>query len=269
MSTRVISAEENTQEKTQVKTPENETTSISTAVSDTIRENESSKAEVEITEMPNPELTVVENTHTAIQDEKDLLPKEVRASEDKTKTLTIPSYEELKKSELYMPIVSIESLNDSQLARAAQNKLAAEMDVRTFIYCFMHFYFCNNTELCKEFLVKSKTLSKGIKYITDTLKKNASGGSVGIGESRIIELFIEYLRLDDAEIAVKEAEAKALAEKQRKERAAAAKNKTKKPAKSSKAKKDTEKSSKPKAKAKKEKEEPSAQIDLFASLGGI
>ena len=160
------------------------------------------------TDNDSPDLTVDEATETAKADEKALQPNEVKAGDDKT--LHVPTYEELKASELYLPIVDFDALTDNEIARAAQNKLSGEMDIRTFLYCWLHFTFRNNLGYAKQFLVKSKSLSNGIKYIEDHLKKASSvNSSVGIGESKVIELLLTYLRLDDAQIAAEKAKVEA------------------------------------------------------------
>ena len=168
--------------------------------------------------------------------------------------LRVPTYEELKKSELYLPIVDFSKLNDAQLARAAQNKLAGDMDVRTFIYCWLHFAFIENSEIAKQFTVKSKTLDKGIEYIKRKLR-TIGNGSVGIGEGKVIELFLEYLRLDDAQIAAE----KAKAEAERKAKAAEKAKKAKEKSKKSKTSKKETKSSTAKAAEKSAKEKTSSK----------
>lgn len=174
---------------------------------------------------PTLELSIVEATEEAIADTAVLAPNEVKAGNNK-EPLHIPTYAELKESELYMPIVDIERLNDDQLVRAAQNKLAGDMDVRTFIYCWLHFAFRGNHDYAKQFLVKSKCLDKGIDYIKGKLKK-VSNGAIGIGEGKVIELFLEYLRLDDAYIAAEKAKEEADRKAKAAEKAKQAKEKAK------------------------------------------
>lgn len=197
----------------------------------------------------DPELSIVEATEEAIADTAVLAPNEVKAGKDKA-PLKVPTYAELKESELYMPIVDIERLNDDQLVRAAQNKLAGDMDVRTFIYCWLHFAFRGTHDYAKQFLVKSKSLDKGIDYIKGKLKK-VSNGAVGIGEGKVIELFLEYLRLDDAYIAAQKAKEDA----DRKAKAAENAKKAKEKAKSKKS-KTTAKSTKSAKADKKEASNP-------------
>lgn len=183
----------------------------------------------------------------------------------------------------FRPILDFENVLDDEITETACNKLLQDSYfsfegmplVAMFLWAYNEAQ--KDVNFAKQICYKSKSFVKAVKYFHEQLERFRSDvpifgrSSLGIGldHRQIFEIFKEYFFLDDFEIAKREAEAMAIAEKKRKERAAAAKNKTKKPAKSSKAKKDTEKSSKPKAKAKKGKEEPSAQIDLFASLGGI
>jgi hypothetical protein len=204
---------------------------------------------------PTPELSIVEATEEAIADTAVLAPNEVKAGKDKA-PLKVPTYAELKESELYMPIVDIERLNDDQLVRAAQNKLAGDMDVRTFIYCWLHFAFRGTHDYAKQFLVKSKSLDKGIEYIKSKIKTTGTG-SVGIGEGKVIELFLEYLSLDDAYIAAQKAKEDAdrkakAAEKAKQAKGKAKAKKSKASAKSSKSSKaDKKEESKPKTSSKK------------------
>lgn len=170
-------------------------------------------------------LKIEEVTEEAKSDEAALPQNEVKAGADKT--LRVPTYEELKQSELYMPIVDLGALSDGEISRAAQNKLSGEMDIRTFLYSWLHFTFRTNLEFAKQFLVKSKSLSKGIDYIQDKLKAaSKTSGSVGIGESKVIELFLTYLRLDDALIAAQKAKEEADRKARAAEKAKKAKNKT-------------------------------------------
>lgn len=194
---------------------------------------------------PSPELTIEGATEEAIADTAVLASNEVKAGNKAP--LKVPTYAELKQSELYMPIVDIERLNDDQLVRAAQNKLAGDMDVRTFIYCWLHFAFRDNHDFAKQFLVKSKCLDKGIDYIKGKLKK-VSNGAVGIGEGKVIELFLEYLRLDDAYIAAEKAKEEAA----RKKKAEAARAKAKE-------KKSKKTESKPSASAKAKSDDKAAE----------
>ncbi len=157
---------------------------------------------------PSPKIDIVEATEAAKADEVSLHPNEVKSGANQK--LHVPTYEELKQSELYMPIVDMESLTEGEIARAAQNKLSGEMDLRTFLYCWLHFNLRDTPGYAKQFLLKSKSLAKGIEYIQDHLKKAAkTSGSVGIGESKVIQLFLEYLRLDDAQIAAEKAKKEA------------------------------------------------------------
>ena len=216
------------------------------------------------------ELSIVEATEEAIADTAVLAPNEVKAGKDKA-PLKVPTYAELKESELYMPIVDIERLNDDQLVRAAQNKLAGDMDVRTFIYCWLHFAFRGTHDYAKQFLVKSKNLDKGIEYIKGKLKK-VSNGAVGIGEGKVIELFLEYLSLDDAYIAAQKAKEDADRKAKAAEKAKQAKGKAK--AKNSKAKDKSSKSaktdkkedSKPKTSSKKSTAPKAATDESVISL---
>lgn len=196
---------------------------------------------------PTPELTIEGATEEAIADTAALAPNEVKAGKDKA-PLKVPTYAELKQSELYMPIVDVKRLNKAQLARAAKNKLAGDMDLRTFLYDWLHHAFDENEEYSEQFLVKSKDLDKGIDYIKGKLKK-VSNGAVGIGEGKAIELFLEYLRLDDAYIAAEKAKEDAA----RKAKAEAARAKTKE----KKSKKKT--TSKPSASAKAKSDDKAAE----------
>jgi hypothetical protein len=216
---------------------------------------------------PTPELSIVEATEEAIADTAVLAPNEVKAGKDKA-PLKVPTYAELKESELYMPIVDIERLNDDQLVRAAQNKLAGDMDVRTFIYCWLHFAFRGTHDYAKQFLVKSKSLDKGIEYIKSKIKTTGTG-SVGIGEGKVIELFLEYLSLDDAYIAAQKAKEDAdrkakAAEKAKQAKGKAKAKKSKASAKSSKSSKaDKKEESKPKTSSKKATPKPLQMKALF------
>ena len=218
----------------------------------------------------DPELSIVEATEEAIADTAVLAPNEVKAGKDKA-PLKVPTYAELKESELYMPIVDIERLNDDQLVRAAQNKLAGDMDVRTFIYCWLHFAFRGTHDYAKQFLVKSKSLDKGIDYIKGKLKK-VSNGAVGIGEGKVIELFLEYLSLDDAYIAAQKAKEDAdrkakAAENAKKAKEKAKSKKSKTTAKSTKsAKADKKEASKPKTSSKKTTAPKAATDESVISL---
>ena len=111
----------------------------------------------------------------------------------------------------------------------------------------------------------------GIEYIKGKLKK-VSNGAVGIGEGKVIELFLEYLSLDDAYIAAQKAKEDADRKAKAAEKAKQAKGKAK--AKNSKAKDKSSKSaktdkkedSKPKTSSKKSTAPKAATDESVISL---
>ena len=124
----------------------------------------------------------------------------------------------------------------------------------------------------KQVCVKSKNFNKAFEYLKKAVMSYRIGGSSGVGmdHRQIFAVLEEYFALDDAEIARKEAEAKAKAEQERKANAAKRAAKTKAEKKSSAKDSDNAKKKAPKsAKAKKEKKAQPPQISFDDLLGGV
>ena len=142
------------------------------------------------------------------------------------------------------------------------------------IACFLWAYnkAKNDLDFAKQVCVKSKNFNKAFEYLKKAVMSYRTGGSSGVGmdHRQIFAVLEEYFALDDAEIARKEAEAKAKAEQERKANAAKRAAKTKAEKKSAAKDSDNAKKKAPKSvKAKKEKKAEPPQISFDDLLGGV
>lgn len=177
----------------------------------------------------------------------------------------------------FLPILDFSKVSEEEIRGAACNKLLQDsyfgMNGFPVIACFLWAYnkAKNDLDFAKQVCVKSKNFAKAFDYLKKTVMSYRSGTSgVGMDHRQIFAILEEYFALDDAEIARKDAEAKAKAEQERKANAAKRAAKTKAEKKS--AAKDSENAKKkaPKsAKAKKEKKAEPPQISFDDLLGGV
>ncbi len=130
----------------------------------------------------------------------------------------------------------------------------------------------NDLDFAKQVCVKSKNFAKAFDYLKKAVMYYRTGGNSGVGmdHRQIFAILEEYFALDDAEIARKEAEAKAKSEQERKANAAKRAAKTKAEKKSAAKDSDNAKNKAPKrAKEKKEKKAEPPQISFDDLLGGV
>ena len=177
----------------------------------------------------------------------------------------------------FLPILDFSKVSEEEICGAACNKLLQDsyfgIDGFPVIACFLWAYNKAKVDLAfaKQVCVKSKNFNKAFEYLKKTVMSYRNGTSgVGMDHRQIFAVLEEYFALDDAEIARKEAEAKAKAEQERKANAAKRAAKTKAEKKS--AAKDSENAKKKATKsekAKKEKKAEPPQISFDDLLGGV
>lgn len=177
----------------------------------------------------------------------------------------------------FLPILDFSKVSEEEICGAACNKLLQDsyfgIDGFPVIACFLWAYNKAKVDLAfaKQVCVKSKNFNKAFEYLKKTVMSYRSGTSgVGMDHRQIFAVLEEYFALDDAEIARKEAEAKAKAEQERKANAAKRAAKTKAEKKSAAKDSDNAKNIAPKsAKEKKEKKAEPPQISFDDLLGGV
>ena len=177
----------------------------------------------------------------------------------------------------FLPILDFSKVSEEEICGAACNKLLQDsyfgMNGFPVIACFLWAYnkAKNDLDFAKQVCVKSKNFAKAFDYLKKTVMSYRSGTSgVGMDHRQIFAILEEYFALDDAEIARKEAEAKAKAEQERKANAAKRAAKTKAEKKSAAKDSDNAKNIAPKsAKEKKEKKAEPPQISFDDLLGGV
>lgn len=163
----------------------------------------------------------------------------------------------------FLPILDFSKVSEEEICGAACNKLLQDsyfgMNGFPVIACFLWAYNKAKVDLAfaKQVCVKSKNFNKAFEYLKKTVMSYRSGTSgVGMDHRQIFAILEEYFALDDAEIARKDAEAKAKAEQERKANAAKRAAKTKAEKKS--AAKDSDNAKKKAPKSAKEKKEKKA-----------
>ena len=178
----------------------------------------------------------------------------------------------------FLPILDFSKVSEEEICGAACNKLLQDsyfgMNGFPVIACFLWAYNKAKVDLAfaKQVCVKSKNFNKAFEYLKKAVMSYRTGGSSGVGmdHRQIFAVLEEYFALDDAEIARKEAEAKAKAEQERKANAAKRAAKTKAEKKSADKDSDNAKNKAPKsAKEKKEKKAEPPQISFDDLLGGV
>ena len=178
----------------------------------------------------------------------------------------------------FLPILDFSKVSEEEICGAACNKLLQDsyfgIDGFPVIACFLWAYNKAKVDLAfaKQVCVNSKNFNKAFEYLKNEVMSYRTGGSSGVGmdHRQIFAVLEEYFALDDAEIARKEAEAKAKAEQERKANAAKRAAKTKAEKKSAAKDSDNAKNKAPKsAKAKKEKKAEPPQISFDDLLGGV
>lgn len=178
----------------------------------------------------------------------------------------------------FLPILDFSKVSEEEICGAACNKLLQDsyfgIDGFPVIACFLWAYNKAKVDLAfaKQVCVNSKNFNKAFEYLKNEVMSYRTGGSSGVGmdHRQIFAVLEEYFALDDAEIARKEAEAKAKAEQERKANAAKRAAKTKAEKKSAAKDSDNAKKKAPKsAKAKKEKKAEPPQISFDDLLGGV
>lgn len=177
----------------------------------------------------------------------------------------------------FLPILDFSKISEEEIRGAACNKLLQDsyfgMNGLPVIACFLWAYNKAKVDLAfaKQVCVKSKNFNKAFEYLKKTVMSYRSGTSgVGMDHRQIFAILEEYFALDDAEIARKDAEAKAKAEQERKANAAKRSAKTKAEKKSAAKDSDNAKNIAPKsAKEKKEKKAEPPQISFDDLLGGV
>ena len=178
----------------------------------------------------------------------------------------------------FLPILDFSKVSEEEICGAACNKLLQDsyfgIDGFPVIACFLWAYNKAKVDLAfaKQVCVKSKNFNKAFEYLKKAVMSYRTGGSSGVGmdHRQIFAVLEEYFALDDAEIARKEAEAKAKAEQERKANAAKRAAKTKAEKKSADKDSDNAKNKAPKsAKEKKEKKAEPPQISFDDLLGGV
>lgn len=177
----------------------------------------------------------------------------------------------------FLPILDFSKVSEEEICGAACNKLLQDsyfgMNGFPVIACFLWAYNKAKVDLAfaKQVCVKSKNFNKAFEYLKKTVMSYRSGTSgVGMDHRQIFAILEEYFALDDAEIARKDAEAKAKAEQERKANAAKRAAKTKAEKKSAAKDSDNAKKKAPKsAKEKKEKKAEPPQISFDDLLGGV
>ena len=178
----------------------------------------------------------------------------------------------------FLPILDFSKVSEEEICGAACNKLLQDsyfgIDGFPVIACFLWAYNKAKVDLAfaKQVCVNSKNFNKAFEYLKNEVMSYRTGGSSGVGmdHRQIFAVLEEYFALDDAEIARKEAEAKAKAEQERKANAAKRTEKTKAEKKSAAKDSDNAKKKAPKsAKAKKEKKAEPPQISFDDLLGGV
>ena len=177
----------------------------------------------------------------------------------------------------FLPILDFSKVSEEEICGAACNKLLQDsyfgMNGFPVIACFLWAYnkAKNDLDFAKQVCVKSKNFNKAFEYLKKTVMSYRNGTSgVGMDHRQIFAVLEEYFALDDAEIARKEAEAKAKAEQERKANAAKRAAKTKAEKNSAAKDSDNAKKKAPKsAKEKKEKKAEPPQISFDDLLGGV
>ena len=231
-------------------------------------------------------------------EDKEQIPEEnidEAASDDDSETETAEEQADLERSETaepmpkeaaqvpeidfdqFLPILDFSKVSEEEICVAACNKLLQDsyfgIDGFPVIACFLWAYnkAKNDLDFAKQVCVKSKNFNKAFEYLKKTVMSYRSGTSgVGMDHRQIFAVLEEYFALDDAEIARKEAEAKAKAEQERKANAAKRAAKTKAEKKSAAKDSDNAKNIAPKsAKEKKEKKAEPPQISFDDLLGGV
>ena len=134
----------------------------------------------------------------------------------------------------FLPILDFSKVSEEEICGAACNKLLQDsyfgIDGFPVIACFLWAYnkAKNDLDFAKQVCVKSKNFDKAFDYLKKTVMSYRSGTSgVGMDHRQIFAILEEYFALDDAEIARKDAEAKAKAEQERTANAAKRAAKTK------------------------------------------
>ena len=163
----------------------------------------------------------------------------------------------------FLPILDFSKVSEEEICGAACNKLLQDsyfgMNGFPVIACFLWAYNKAKNDLAFDYLKK-------------TVMYYRTGGNSGVGmdHRQIFAILEEYFALDDAEIARKEAEAKAKSEQERKANAEKRAAKTKAEKKSAAKDSDNAKNKAPKsAKEKKEKKAEPPQISFDDLLGGV
>ena len=177
----------------------------------------------------------------------------------------------------FLPILDFSKVSEEEICGAACNKLLQDsyfgMNGFPVIACFLWAYnkAKNDLDFAKQVCFKSKNFNKAFEYLKKTVMSYRNGTSgVGMDHRQIFAVLEEYFALDDAEIARKEAEAKAKAEQERKANAAKRAAKTKEEKNSAAKDSDDAKKKAPKsAKEKKEKKAEPPQISFDDLLGGV
>lgn len=160
----------------------------------------------------------------------------------------------------FRPIFNFDGMDDSQICVGACNKLFQDtyFGINGFpvLACFLWAFNKAkvDVEFAKKVCIKSKNFTKAFDYLRKTFQAE---GKQGVDHREIFAVLEDYFSLDDAEVAKREAEAKAKREAERKAKAAESKKKASSKKDAPKAKKeDEEKSEKPEA------------VSLFDMIGG-
>ena len=223
----------------------------------------------------------IDEAATDADDETETAEAEGQAESERSETAEPMPEEATQVPEIdfdqFLPILDFSKVSEEEIRGAACNKLLQDsyfgMNGFPVIACFLWAYNKAKADLAfaKQVCVKSKNFNKAFEYLKKTVMSYRSGTSgVGMDHRQIFAVLEEYFALDDAEIACKEAEAKAKAEQERKANAAKRAAKTKAEKKSSAKDSENAKKKAPKSeKAKKEKKAEPPQISFDDLLGGV
>ena len=224
----------------------------------------------------------IDETASEANDEIETATNENPADSEQTETAEPMPEEATQVPEInfdqFLPILDFSKVSEEEICGAACNKLLQDsyfgIDGFPVIACFLWAYNKAKVDLAfaKQVCVNSKNFNKAFEYLKNEVMSYRTGGSSGVGmdHRQIFAVLEEYFALDDAEIARKEAEAKAKAEQERKANAAKRAAKTKAEKNSAAKDSDNAKKKAPKsAKAKKEKKAEPPQISFDDLLGGV
>ena len=224
----------------------------------------------------------IDETASEANDEIETATNENPADSEQTETAEPMPEEATQVPEInfdqFLPILDFSKVSEEEICGAACNKLLQDsyfgIDGFPVIACFLWAYNKAKVDLAfaKQVCVNSKNFNKAFEYLKNEVMSYRTGGSSGVGmdHRQIFAVLEEYFALDDAEIARKEAEAKAKAEQERKANAAKRAAKTKAEKKSAAKDSDNAKKKAPKsAKEKKEKKAEPPQISFDDLLGGV